>query len=274
MRLPWLNRADADGGRRRAASPTGVARMLRRRDIMVNAAAGPSTSVAPVGIVSPMGRSTVETVVGGAQPLPPNGDAAFASAHAAVAGDRALQFKFDAPPPPPEPPSWLGAVFEFLTALGPVFVVVFWIGLAVIVLGLLWLIGREIIRIRLPERVDKPLPPSGAGDWRPAPAAALALLSDADALAAEGRFDEAVHLLLLRSIGDIDGHLPNTVRPALTARDIAGLGRLPDAARPAFSRIARAVETSLFGGRSVDRETFLDCRQAYEAFAFPAAWSA
>lgn len=201
---------------------------------------------------------------------PPNFDAA----HAALAGDRSLQFKFDAPPPPPEPPSWLGDVLQFLGQFGPVFGLIFWIGLAAAVLGFLWLIAREIIRIRLPERRDKPLPPSGAGDWRPAPAAAKALLSDADALAAQGRFDEAVHLLLLRSIGDIDGHLPNTVRPALTARDIASLGRLPESARPAFSQIARAVETSLFGGRSVDRETFLDCRQAYEAFAFPAAWSA
>lgn len=237
-----------------------------------------------------MGRSTVDTVAGGGQPFPLNGDAAipvapapvptappppanFDAAHAALAGDHALQFKFDAPPPPPEPPNWLADLFAFLSQLAPAFGWIFWIGVAAGVLGFLWLIGREIIRIRMPDR-NKPRPPSGEGEWRPAPAAAKALLSDADALAAQGRFDEAVHLLLLRSIGDIDGHLPNTVRPALTARDIAGLGRLPEAARPAFSRIARAVETSLFGGRSVDKETFLDCRQAYEAFAFPAAWSA
>lgn len=236
-----------------------------------------------------MGRSTVD-VAGGAQPLPPEEDALievapavapeasappieFEAAHAAIAGDRGLQFDFEAPPPPPEPPSWLADMLAFLAHLGPVFVAIFWIGLAVIALGLLWFIGREVIRIRLPQR-HKPLPPDGAGDWRPAPAAALALLSDADALADQGRFDEAVHLLLLRSIGDIDGRLPNTVRPALTARDIAGLGRLPEAARPAFLRIARVVETSLFGGRPVDRDAFLDCRQAYEAFAFPSAWSA
>lgn len=236
-----------------------------------------------------MGLSMVDTAARGAPPA--DGDAVLAvtqtqaardeslflnfdAAHSAVAGDRGLQFKFDAPPPPPEPPDWLQGVGEFLGALAPVFTVIFWGGLAAIVLGVLWLIGREIIRIRMPLRTDKPLPPSGEGDWRPAKAAALALLSDADALAAQGRYDEAVHLLLLRSIGDIDGRLPNTVRPALTARDIAGLSRLPEAARPAFSRIARAVETSLFGGRSVDEATFLDCRQAYEAFAFPAAWSA
>jgi hypothetical protein len=34
------------------------------------------------------------------------------------------------------------------------------------------------------------------------------------------------------------------------------------------------VESSLFGGRPVDRAAFVNCRQAYEAFAFPQAWAA
>lgn len=198
-------------------------------------------------------------------------EASFASAHRALAADKALQFEMKGIEPPPPPPGWLQPLLEFLQAMGPLFKIVFWLGLAAIVLAILWFIGRELIRIRLPERTDKLNIRDDA--WRPAPAAALALLSDADALAAEGRFDEAVHLLLLRSINDIDGRLPNTVRPALTARDIAGLGRLPPAARPAFDQITRVVEGSLFGGRPVDSATWTDCRQAYEAFAFPQAWT-
>jgi hypothetical protein len=190
-----------------------------------------------------------------------------------MTGDPSLQFHVAAPKPPPSTPDWLIALFDFLGELAPLFKLVFWIGLAAIVLALLWVIGREVLRIRLPDR-HRPVTPSGEGDWRPAPGVALALLSDADALAEQGRYDEAVHLLLLRSIGDIDGRLPNTVRPALTARDIAGLNRLPATARPAFSRIARVVEASLFGGRAVDRDAFAECRQAYEAFAFPGAWAA
>ena len=196
----------------------------------------------------------------------------FDAAHAALASDKSLQFAIQAPKPPAPPPDWLKDLFAFLGHMGPVFKVIFWLGLAAIVLGILWLIAREVIRIRLPERHTPNLP--GKEDWRPAPAQAIALLSDADALAEQGLFAEAVHLILLRSIGDIDGRLPNTVRPALTSRDIAALHRLPDAARPAFTRIARVVEASLFGGRSVAREDFLDCRNAYEAFAFPDAWRA
>jgi hypothetical protein len=212
-------------------------------------------------------------VSGADRPATGGGDA-FATAHAEVAADRSLQFRLEEAPPPPPPPSWLDDLLQVLVAAGPVLQVLFWLGLAALVLALLWFIGREIIRIRLPGRA-LPTPPGGHGEeaWRPAPAAALALLSDADALAAEGRFAEAVHLILLRSIGDIDGRLPNTVRPALTARDIGALTRLPSAARPAFAHIARVVEASLFGGRDVDRAAFMDCRQAYESFAFPETWA-
>lgn len=217
-----------------------------------------------------MGRTEAKLPAAGADQAAAS-NATFDSAHQALAADKAFQFQMKGVEPPPPPPGWLQPLIDLLQAMGPLFKIVFWLGLAALVLAILWFIGREVIRIRLPERTDKLNIEDDA--WRPAPAAALALLSDADALAAEGRFAEAVHLLLLRSINDIDGRLPNTVRPALTARDIAGLSRLPAAASPAFDRIARVVESSLFGGRPVDRAAFADCRQAYEAFAFPQAWA-
>lgn len=218
-----------------------------------------------------MGLVTVKSSAAGADQATASGGS-FEAAHQALAADKSLQFAMKGMEPPPPPPGWLRPLLDFIQAMGPVFKVIFWAGLAAVVLAILWFIARELIRIRWPEKTDK-LNITDDG-WRPAPAAALALLSDADALAAEGRFAEAVHLLLLRSINDIDGRLPNTVRPALTARDIAGLSRLPAAARPAFDQIARVVEGSLFGGRTVDSAAFAECRAAYEAFAFPQAWAA
>ena len=84
---------------------------------------------------------------------------------------------------------------------------------------------------------------------------ARALLSDADRLAAEGRFGEAVHLLLFRSIEDIDA-LTMPAKPALTSRDILDLRALPSAARAALSRLVTTVEWNFFGGRPVDAALF------------------
>lgn len=196
----------------------------------------------------------------------------FAAAHHALIADNTLQFRMKGIAPPPKPPNWLEPLMKALHAMGPVLSWIFWIVVALAVLGVVWLIVREVVKIRLPQKharlnISDPL-------WRPQAAQALALLADADILAAQGEFAAATHLLLTRSIQDIDGRLPNTVRPALTARDIGALARLPEAARPTFARIARVVEASLFGGAAVDRTAWLDCRDAYEAFAFPAHWSA
>jgi hypothetical protein len=80
--------------------------------------------------------------------------------------------------------------------------------------------------------------------------------------------------LLFRSIEDLDGRRPNTVKPALTSRDIARLEALPASARPAFARIAEVVEHSFFGGRPVTEAHWGECRRSYEAFAFPESWTA
>lgn len=218
-----------------------------------------------------MQRIEVIQPTGGADPAIAAASDTFDAAHGAIVNDSSLQFVMEGrpvePPPPPPDLGWL----KFLEALAPMFQIIFWIGLGLIVLAILWFIARELMRIRIPEKKAKlHLAPE---EWRPTTAAAVALLSDADALAAEGRFAEAVHLLLLRSINDIDGRLPNAVRPALTARDIAGLERLPVAARPTFRQIAQAVEASLFGGGAVDQRTYGECRDAYEAFAFAGTWT-
>ena len=108
--------------------------------------------------------------------------------------------------------------------------------------------------------------------WRPEEAPARQLLSEADALAARGLFSEAAHLLLFRSIEDIDQRRPELVRPALTSRDIAALPAIPDRPRGAFARIAAMVERSLFARRPLGADDWHDCRAAYEDFAFAEGW--
>jgi len=108
--------------------------------------------------------------------------------------------------------------------------------------------------------------------WRPAESEAVQLLDEADMLANEGRYDEAARLLLHRSIGEIAGHRPELVRPALTSRDIAGHPLLPSGPAAAFARIAALVERSLFARRPLVSADWEDCRAAYREFAFPGGW--
>ena len=106
-----------------------------------------------------------------------------------------------------------------------------------------------------------------AGTWRPDAASTLALLDDADRLAAQGRFDEATRLLLQRSVGQIAAARPDWVEPSSTARELAALPALPDAARGAFGVIAERVERSLFALHALDRADWEAARAAYAEFA-------
>ena len=77
----------------------------------------------------------------------------------------------------------------------------------------------------------------------------------------------------VRSIEDIEARRPRFLRPALTSRDIAASETLPADARSAFSTIARVVELSLFGRRSVEAEAWKNARAAYSLFAFGRSWA-
>ncbi|MDQ0465809.1 hypothetical protein QO010_003601 [Caulobacter ginsengisoli] len=219
-----------------------------------------------------MGRA--DSVTSGANGTGGASAEAVARAHERLLHDKSLQFDF---PPfqmdrPPEPKG-NGLDLSFLEPLGKLLGWAFWIGLAVVVLLLLWVLVGEGLAARWGwTGRRKAVKAQIQAEFRPDQAKALVLLEDADALAAKGRYDEAAHLLLLRGVEDIHGKRPGLVKPALTSRDIAALPELPEAARPAFMTIAQVVERSLFGGHAVDAAGWRQCRDAYEAFVFPEAW--
>lgn len=192
----------------------------------------------------------------------------LAAAHQALLHTRGLQLDFKGAPKSPPAPAWLESLFRFLADLAPVLKFVFLGGLALAAALILWFVVREIRAPRFRKTVAE-----APADWRPEPEQARALLDEADGLAAAGRFGEAIHLLLFRSIDDLAGRRPGLVRPALTSRDIARLEQMPVPARSAFARIAERVERSFFGGRPVGSEDFAQARGDYEAFAFSEGWA-
>ena len=207
------------------------------------------------------------------------GGAPMSALHARLLHDQALQFAFDAGAPPklPHVPQWLKALGRFLarafeTSL-PVLKILFWVGIGLVVAGVLFLILREVFGVRFARRRRAGKARAAVADWRPDARKARALLENADRLADQGRFDQAVRLILHRSVEDIDDRRPRLVRPALTARELSVAEDVPAVARAAFTKVAAIVEFSAFAGQPIGREAYSQCRSAYEAFAFPGAWA-
>ena len=218
------------------------------------------------------------TGTGGGAAVAGAGD--FASQWRQLRADGEIQFAPVKVPPPPEPPQWwqdfvawlgelLRPVAEFLGSLGRLIGLsgqaMLWLLLAVaavLVALLLWRLAGDLRLGRKP--ADKP------SEWTPDESDALALLEDADGLAAQGRFDEATHLLLRRSVGQIAAARPGLLEPSSTAREIAALAALPERARSAFGIIAARVERSLFALRSLSAEDWQAARAAYAEFALAA----
>lgn len=217
----------------------------------------------------------------------------FAAAHDALKADSSIQFSLQPAPPPPEAPRWLREAVEWLAeALGPVGRFFRWLGsfmpdapyarillwtvLAVAALAFAIMVYQRLRHgeWRLPRRrraVGIEVEPEEEA-WAPEAAPARSWLREADALAAQGRYAEAVHHLLFRSIEDIGRRRPRLVRPALTSRELAAAEALPPPARSLFARIAGLVEHSLFGGRPVEAPDWTAARTAYADLVLPGTW--
>lgn len=196
--------------------------------------------------------------------------------------DESIQFApVTIPETPPPEPSWLAKLlddfFEWLAevlaplgeAIGSSWWWLRWVPVALVALFALVLIVRlvdpSMFRFGRKGKANGSAAPEDA--WRPDAAASLALLEDADRLAAEGRFDEATHLLLQRSVAQISAARPDWVEPSSTARELAALPALPAPARDAFGVIATRVEASLFALRPLARADWEAARAAYAEFA-------
>lgn len=198
----------------------------------------------------------------------------LASDWRALRADGEIQFAPLKPPERAEPPDWLEAIIRFLgQALGPLAYPLMWVAIAVgvtLVALVLWqIVGPLVLGQRASRRATEE-----AREWAPDTGEALALLDDADRLAAEGRYDEATHLLLKRSVGHIAAARPGLLEPSTTAREIAELPALSEAARGAFALIAGRVERSLFALRSLTADDWHAARAAYADFALAARQNA
>lgn len=147
------------------------------------------------------------------------------------------------------------------SGVGAAGVALFWVVVSVLaVLLVVWLAsewrGREKKADRSVARANAP----------PAPSMPPIALGEIEFLAAAGRFADAIHLLLLRTIEAL-AKASVSLPLSLTSREILAAVPFRPGAHDVLLGLVDAVEVSLFGGRPVGEAAFVDCRARFDRFA-------
>jgi hypothetical protein len=100
-----------------------------------------------------------------------------------------------------------------------------------------------------------------------APRAPEAVLGVADDLAAEGRFVEAMHVLLLQALAAIRRRLDEQFADSMTSREILRSRHLSDDLRRPLRDVVSRVEWTYFGEHPAVRDDYLACRASFAALA-------
>ncbi len=98
------------------------------------------------------------------------------------------------------------------------------------------------------------------------PAAGMAL-GAADELAAQGRYVEAMHVLLLQALAEIRVRLNEQFADSLTSREILRSRQLTDELRHPLRDVVNRVEWTYFGEHPAEQNDYLACRSSFAALA-------
>ena len=97
------------------------------------------------------------------------------------------------------------------------------------------------------------------------PRAPEVVLGAADELAAQGRFVEAMHVLLLQALAEIRRRLDEEFADSMTSREILRSSQLSDALHRPLREVVARVEWTYFGEHPAAREDYLACRASFGA---------
>jgi hypothetical protein len=89
---------------------------------------------------------------------------------------------------------------------------------------------------------------------------------EADALAAQGRYAEAVHHLLLMTLEALVAARGAGLPPAFTSREILARIEMGEGARAALRGLVDAVERMIFAGRPATAADYASCRATFDRF--------
>jgi hypothetical protein len=155
-------------------------------------------------------------------------------------------------PPAPEPGPLAGIAGALV-----------WVLVAAGALAVLAFLLRDLIGFGTKAR-PTPIPTPDDATMR---AVVVAPLRDAEALAAEGRFGEAIHVLLLRTLAALALRGRRNLPTSLTSREIIAEVQLPADADAALRGLVSAVEVSHFGGQEPAAAEWQLCLDHFHRFA-------
>jgi hypothetical protein len=92
-------------------------------------------------------------------------------------------------------------------------------------------------------------------------------LGAADDLAAQGRFVEAMHVLLLQALAEIRRRLDEQFADSMTSREILRSKHLSDDLRGPLREVVNRVEVTYFGEQPAAKDDYLACRSSFSAIA-------
>jgi len=175
------------------------------------------------------------------------------------------QRDFPGPAPPPEPPpEWWLDFLEWLSGTGGIAEVALWVFGAGIVIWVL----LQLLQLRGPAPVQR------GGDTASPPAephartvptfragGEAATLAAADSLAAERRYGEAIHVLLLHCVGEIKRRPGAAIADSLTGREVVRRTGFSGDLRNALWRLVAGAEKSHFGSHPAAEDDYRTCRQ-------------
>jgi len=134
--------------------------------------------------------------------------------------------------------------------------------LVVVGLGVFWL-----VQVFSGYRRDAHLPARARAEGTRLVPLEARLLEDAESLAAEGRYAEAIHALLLRVLEALAHGAPRRIGPGLTSREVARALSLAEPQAAALDALVEVVEGCLFGHAAADRRDYESCLRGYQLLA-------
>lgn len=131
------------------------------------------------------------------------------------------------------------------------------LGAVAVAVGVAWVLGLRQVGGRPSVPTDAPPEEAVAALRRRAAG------DDADRLAAEGRWAEALHALLLQTIRSLGERSLTPLPPSFTSRELLALAPLSGETRQAFAGMVRTVEGAWFGGLPVGPEDYRENRERF-----------